>query len=187
MKEFIERAKLAYGGEYIFIESVFSGNASPMDIVCPDHGAFTITPDNFLYNAGCYKCRNSHARGYPISVKKRYPERGTKRGPKPKVYKIYIHSVGSDFIKVGITEGCVMARWVAITRASVYDHEVIYTKNFTTRKLCLAVEKLIKSIFPMSVVPSGSMLDGSSETTFVKHLPEVISIIESMPAEPYGG
>lgn len=185
MNKFIEKVEAAYGiGAYDLSSVEFVGNDTPVIVVCPDHGPFSITPDNLVYNAGCKKCRGTNPRGYPIPVRGRYPGRGSKRGPKPKEYSLYIHDIGGQFLKVGITEDDVEKRRVAIERSSIYQHTVVYVKVFKTRKLCLAAEKLIKALYPMRVVPVGSMGDGSSETTYGRYMDEIIALIDSLPSEP---
>lgn len=187
MSKFIRKVEAAYGvGAYEMSNVEFVGNDTPVTIVCPEHGPFSITPDNFVYNAGCKKCRGVHSRGYPIPVRGRHPARGSKRGPKPKEYSFYIHDISGQFLKVGITEDDVEKRRVAIERSSTYRHTIVYVKVFKTRKLCLAAEKLIKALYPMRVVPVGSMSDGSSETTYGRYRGEIIALIDSLPSEPRG-
>lgn len=65
---------------YRYDRAVYINGKTPMIVTCPDHGDFPITPDNFLYRAGCTKCRGVHPRGYPAQrdkVEKRKPGRTT--------------------------------------------------------------------------------------------------------------
>lgn len=185
MSKFISRIEAAYGaGAYDLSKAVFKWGDTPVTVVCPEHGEFTMTPDTLIYTGGCRQCRGVNPRGYPIKVRERYPNRGTRRGPKPKEYSLYIHDINGQFLKVGITDGDVEKRRVAIECASIYRHTVVYVRVFKTRKLCLAAEKLIKALYPMRVVPVGSMGDGSSETTYGRYMDEIIALIDSLPSKP---
>lgn len=186
MERFKQRVIEAYGGDfYDFSKVVFVGNNTPVTVTCPDHGDFTITPDNLIYNAGCKSCRGVHKRGYPVPVRERSPNRGNKTGPKPAEYNFYIHYFGEDYLKIGITCGCVEARRIQIERASKFNHTLVYTRSFTSKRLCLTVEKAIKASFPMRVLPAGQIADGHTETTYVRFLADIIALVEAFPSKPY--
>ena len=178
MTDFFDRASAVYGHEYDLSLVSFVGNSVPVQIICPDHGPFHTTPDNFLYNAGCPLCRGSHSRGYPSRVNRV----GRRRKGRPEVgYSFYIHHVSGGFLKIGVTSGCVEARRVQIENASKFCHTVVYVRAFKSRRICEAVERLVKASYPMRVAPAGSMNDGITETTREEFLAEIITLVESVP------
>lgn len=54
--EFIEKAKLARGNNYDYSKVNYINAKTKVEIICPAHGSFYITPDNFLRGHGCPKC-----------------------------------------------------------------------------------------------------------------------------------
>lgn len=56
-EEFIKRAKLIYGNKYDYSKVVYKGIYEKVIIICPIHGEFETTPNNFLNGKkGCNKC-----------------------------------------------------------------------------------------------------------------------------------
>ena len=53
---FKERAKAIYGDTYDVSKSVFTNSQIKVCIICPKHGEFWQTPNNFLHGHGCPKC-----------------------------------------------------------------------------------------------------------------------------------
>ena len=164
---------------------VYAGTKTPVTIICPDHGAFEVTPDAFIYSGGCKRCRGIHPRGYPARrrggveiKKKRIP------GPKPEAHTFYIHQVSGGFLKIGITSGNVESRRIQIELASDFNHAVIFTRTFLNRPLCAAIERAIKKAFRMRVAPEGSMRDGITETVATVHLDAIKAIVSVFPNRP---
>ncbi|GHU83613.1 hypothetical protein FACS189468_8850 [Spirochaetia bacterium] len=54
--EFIEIARMIYGDYYSYENVVYRHNMTPVEIICPEHGPFTIPPHRFLRGSGCQKC-----------------------------------------------------------------------------------------------------------------------------------
>src|SRR5574344_324805 len=54
--EFIKKAKTIFP-EYDFSNSVYKGCSEKVEVVCPVHGKFSITPNHLLMGEGCPKCR----------------------------------------------------------------------------------------------------------------------------------
>jgi len=182
MNDFKECVQIEYGNEYDLSLVEYKGRVNPVIVICPDHGTFTITPDNLLYRAGCPSCRGIHKRGYPAR-RGMDVEPKKKPGPKPieKSYKFYIHNVSGGFLKFGITSDTIESRRISIELASQFKHDVIFIKEFSDRRLCAGVERAIKLSFKTGVAPANSMKDGITETVELKHLEQIIQIVESFP------
>ena len=55
-QQFIERANLIHGGRYSYELFVYNGSFNKGTVICPIHGAFTITANNHLQGGGCVDC-----------------------------------------------------------------------------------------------------------------------------------
>ena len=183
MKDFKKGVYIEYGNEYDLSKVEYKGRANHVMIICPDHGVFRITPDNFTYNAGCPSCRGIHPRGYPARRGKSVePKKKPGRKSSVKHYTFYVHEVSGGFLKFGITSGSVEVRRITIELASDFNHKLIFTKIFHDQTLCAAVERSIKLSFKTGVAPFGSMKDGITETVKLKHLDQIIRIVENFPS-----
>lgn len=54
--EFISKAKKIYGEMYDYSRVVYKGNKQKVKIICPIHGEWMVTPNNFLKGSRCPKC-----------------------------------------------------------------------------------------------------------------------------------
>ena len=187
MLDFISAVAVEYEPDaYDLSRAEYRGRTTPLEVICPDHGPFSITPDNFLYQAGCPQCRGAHLRGYPARRGRGDSPKGTP-GRKRKAHWFYIHDVSGGFLKFGITCGSVDARRAQIEAASDFQHWVIFSKAFYDRRLCAAVERLIKLSFETGVAPPGSMRDGATETVGRQHLSAITQIVDSAPSTKIKG
>ena len=55
-EEFIERANIKHKGKYIYTETEYVDNLTPIKIIYPIHGVFEQTPNSHLQGKGCQKC-----------------------------------------------------------------------------------------------------------------------------------
>lgn len=55
-EEFIAKAKAVHGDKYDYSKVEYVNNQTPIEIVCPIHGAFTQRPLNHLRGNGCPQC-----------------------------------------------------------------------------------------------------------------------------------
>lgn len=53
---FINRAKSIYGDKYDYSKVEYKNSQTKVTIICPKHGEFKITPDNFLNKHECPSC-----------------------------------------------------------------------------------------------------------------------------------
>lgn len=56
---FIEEVKKIYGDLYDYSEVEYKGDRVKVKVICPQHGPFMITPNNFKRNRKCKKCSAS--------------------------------------------------------------------------------------------------------------------------------
>lgn len=183
MDKFIERIQLEYNNEYDLSRIDFKGSKHPIDVICPVHGLFSITPDNLIYNRGCPSCRGVHPRGYPARLGKGdTPKKTPGRKPYLEYHRFYIHKSDGDFLKFGITSGDVECRRIAVENLSDFKFETVFIRTFYDRRLCAAVERTIKLAFKTGVVSSGSMCEGLTETVALRHLDQIIDIVCSFPS-----
>lgn len=57
---FKERAKRLFGDKYSYNNVVYKNLGTHVNVTCPKHGDFPITPRNFFNGYGCPKCSQSH-------------------------------------------------------------------------------------------------------------------------------
>lgn len=55
-EDFIEKAKKVYGNEYDYSKVLYRGNKIKVTIICPKHGEWQVTPNNFLRGSRCPRC-----------------------------------------------------------------------------------------------------------------------------------
>lgn len=55
-EKFIKKAKLKYGELYDYSKTEYITSTLPITVICLEHGAFSITPENHLQGTGCPKC-----------------------------------------------------------------------------------------------------------------------------------
>ena len=54
--EFIKKAIDVYGNQYDYSKVVYKGNKEKVCIICPEHGEWWVTPNNFLRGSRCPDC-----------------------------------------------------------------------------------------------------------------------------------
>lgn len=62
-EEFIRRANEIHNGRYAYSKVQYVNGTTPVIIICPEHGEFSIKPQKHLAGQGCKPCgyiRNSH-------------------------------------------------------------------------------------------------------------------------------
>lgn len=55
-EEFIEKARKIHGDKYIYTNTEYVNSQTPIKVICPKHGEFTITPNHLLSGVGCSDC-----------------------------------------------------------------------------------------------------------------------------------
>ena len=55
-EEFINKAREIYGDQYDYSKVEYNGNKEKVCIICPEHGEWWVTPNNFLRGSRCPGC-----------------------------------------------------------------------------------------------------------------------------------
>ena len=55
-EEFVAAAKAVHGDRYDYSRTVYRYAHEKLEVVCPDHGVFLVTPSNHLKGRGCPRC-----------------------------------------------------------------------------------------------------------------------------------
>lgn len=55
-KDFVDRAQAIHGGRYNYSRTVYHSAHEKIEVICPEHGVFLVTPSNHLKGRGCPKC-----------------------------------------------------------------------------------------------------------------------------------
>lgn len=61
LKEFIALAQQVHGQKYDYSKATYLNSPTPLQILCPEHGAFMQSPSNHLAGKGCRKCASKAA------------------------------------------------------------------------------------------------------------------------------
>lgn len=94
------RAKKKHNGKFDYSLVLFSGQNSPVNIICPTHGIFSQTPFAHL-SSGCRLCADEQLSGaYSLKIFKRDPDLARSDGL---LYYVQFNAWGQRFFKVGIT------------------------------------------------------------------------------------
>lgn len=59
-EQFIEEAKEVHGNKYDYSKVNYQGNKKKVEVICPKHGSFFMTPLYHLQGHGCLYCNESH-------------------------------------------------------------------------------------------------------------------------------
>ena len=61
IEQFVEKARRAHGDKYSYDKVEYVNALTKVEIICPKHGSFWASPDNFINKrSGCPICNNSH-------------------------------------------------------------------------------------------------------------------------------
>ncbi len=63
LEAFIEEARKIHGDKYSYKDVFYFNQHRIVDIICPDHGKFEMSPKSHLAGNGCRKCRRAEAAG----------------------------------------------------------------------------------------------------------------------------
>lgn len=140
MDAFLERAKASYGGDaYLWDKTEQLQGGVLVSIVCPEHGPFQITRDNFIYHRGCLDCRAAgRLRGLPKRRRNAPPRRG--RGRPRGMYTVWVLEAPGDLLHTHITVAP-----HAVARP--YPHYVL-RRDFVGRRRAQSVLQAIRASFP---------------------------------------
>lgn len=63
LEDFIVKAREAHGDKYDYSKVEYSGNKTPVEIICPEHGSFMQIPNSHTRGCGCPKCVHHISKG----------------------------------------------------------------------------------------------------------------------------
>lgn len=115
-KLFVHKASIKHNNKYKYGEFIYTNGKQKVPIICPIHGAFTMTVESHLYGCGCRKCKNDTA-SFSLS---KWIERF-----KNKICTFYVLEFYNDnesFIKAGITVAGIKKRYSAYSN---YKYNII--------------------------------------------------------------
>lgn len=89
---FIDRAKSVHGDKYDYSKASYRSYYTPVALICPEHGGFSIKPGDHLHGCGCPKCgRERSAKSHLLSneefIRKARAVHGDKYDYSKTVYK----------------------------------------------------------------------------------------------------
>lgn len=94
--EFINNAKQVHGDKYDYSKVVYVGNKTPVEIICPKHGAFWQKPNTHVSSTnGCMLCNESKGERAVEMVLRKYGINFIRE------YRIYPHLYRYDFYLPG--------------------------------------------------------------------------------------
>lgn len=79
LQEVIDRCNEIFGNKYDYTNSVFVNTRTPMDIICPIHGKFSMPPKRHLKGQGCPECGKEYARNWRKGEWKHFNEKFIKK------------------------------------------------------------------------------------------------------------
>lgn len=99
--KFIEDAKSKFNNNFDYSSVVYNGVHSPIKILCPEHGEFIRTPNEFFKGHICAKCKNLPIRQKEIEeISKSIIEKATIRHSSKYTYPNLQYKSGKDKINV---------------------------------------------------------------------------------------
>jgi hypothetical protein len=58
---FIKKANLIHNNQYDYSQTAYTNNSTPVDIICKEHGVFSLTPEEHLsFQRKCPHCKKQH-------------------------------------------------------------------------------------------------------------------------------
>lgn len=119
-KEFIRRATVRFADQFDLTKVDYKTNAAKVNIGCPIHGEFQITPASFLKSAhGCPKCASQYI-GYAANRIQRL-ESGTIEGKPTTLALMTVEVFGITAFKLGITSRQLIERYREFLRNIIFE------------------------------------------------------------------
>lgn len=172
---FINTATQVHGNKYDYCRVEYHRYHDKVEIVCPIHGSFFQTAGSHIHNkSGCPTCsRKDYEGGYGRTRFDRHPELKDKDAL---LYVIRVSSENEEFIKIGITQKTVHARF-NINNRLPYKYEELYTERGKLYDLFLKEQHIKKQFKQHKYVPS-IKFNGYSECFVEEATVDLLSYIE---------
>ena len=94
-QQFIEKAIAVHGNKYDYSKVIYVNSSTHITIICPTHGEWKITPNNFLRGHGCPACSNRQRLTTELFI-----ERATKIHNQRYNYSLVEHINSSMCVKI---------------------------------------------------------------------------------------
>jgi hypothetical protein len=86
--EFVVQAQAKHFGFYDYTKVIYVSSNAKVDVICPSHGEFKITPEHHLQGVGCRKCFDDRHRNQQSNILDRFHQaHGDRYGYDKVVYK----------------------------------------------------------------------------------------------------
>ena len=164
---FVAMANEKHNNKYYYhlVEEQFVGLRNYVDVLCSDHGIFTVLPTNHIHGRanGCPKCADYGYNG---------------KGP-GFFYLQKLMDKKNNVIayKFGITKR-LAARIVEQQKTSIYKHEYIKHLYFEDGQIPIKLEKYVDSNIESSYITKNELGNGYTETYNPKYHEKVLQLIE---------
>ncbi|ELS8110641.1 hypothetical protein QPC82_003933 [Escherichia coli] len=140
-------------------------NTRNLRVLCPVHGEWLVSYDNYMRGRGCASCADH---GFQFN----------------KPGYVYIQKITGVVSagKIGITNKTPEERMAKHKRLSKLNHEIVFSHYFEDGNKVWEIERLVKSTLKdkMRFVPRELMQDGFSETFPIELLTPVLNEVKSI-------
>ena len=143
LEEFIRRASTIHGGFYDYSKVVYKNTLTKVIVICPEHGEYSVTPNNHLKGKRCSMC-------FPGG----YSDK--------KAGVLYILKVG-NITKVGITNKSAEDRCSNVAQGSHLKFKVAYFAKFQDGTVPPAIERSLLNYLRLNYQPVEDTFNGSTE------------------------
>lgn len=125
---FIEKANTVHNNFYSYEHLNYKKSNEKVIITCPIHGDFLQTAREHLRGYGCLECSLNYKRGYRKTVWLNFCKRYNKKDII--LYFVRLYNEEEEFIKIGITSGCVKDRF-NFEISKLYKWEIVAESHLT--------------------------------------------------------
>lgn len=170
--DFIRKANEKHKFEYGYSNVVYQNSTESVDVVCSEHGMFSVKATDHLQGQGCPNCRvftNWSKEGYMKFVDKYY-------GGTSKLYVIRCYDQDEDFLKIGTTCRGLHARF-SNNKSMPYSYDIIIEKNMSGADV-YDLEKLLLHKFKKSKYKPDIEFGGKTECLTLNVENEILKTIK---------
>lgn len=153
---FIKKSITIHGDKYDYSKVIYQTAKLPVEIICPEHGAFWQTPTKHTsYSCGCSECAH-YGINYTL--------------PAILYYLKFEPNQGQIYYKIGITNKTTKERFF---QCELEKMEVIFELPYKTAKEAHEIEKLIKRRFKKYQYKGPKLLHRGSTELFIEDILEL--------------
>jgi hypothetical protein len=150
-KKFITESIKVHGNKYDYVDTVYTGAHTKLNIICKTHGVFTQSPRHHLFGKGCPDCAE-----YGFDKKK------------PAIlYYLKIQVSGINYYKIGITNRTVKERYKVTDRAIF---QILHQIHYKVGETALAEETKLKRQFKEYQYKGPDILSSGNSELFTEDI-----------------